>query len=53
LTGVVADDGARALNQDGTCRFNRNTRQHSAGRIPDDTGDRGLRERSRWEKQDH
>ena len=52
LTGVVADDRARAFNQDGTCRFNRNTRQYRAGRIPDDTGDSGLRERSRGQEQD-
>ena len=53
LTCVVADDRARAFNQDGTCRFNSDTRQHRAGRIPDDTGDSGLREGSRGEKQDH
>ena len=53
LTGVVADDRARALDQDGTCGFNRDTRQHGAGRIPDHAGDGGLRERSRGQKQDH
>ena len=44
LTGVVADDRARALDQDGTCGFNRDTRQHRAGGIPDHACDGGLRE---------
>ena len=53
LTGVVADDRAVLLDQDGTGRFNRDARQHRAGRILDDAGDGGLRERSRGKQQDH
>ena len=53
LTGVVADDRARALDQDGTCRFNRDTWQYCARRIPDYTCDGGLRKRSRGKEQDH
>ena len=41
------------LDQDRACGFNRDTRQHRAGRISDYTGDSGLRERSRGEEQDH
>ena len=53
LAGVVADDRARLLDQDRAGGFDRHAWQHGAGRIADDAGDGGLRERSRGKKQDH
>ena len=53
LARVVADNGADLLDQDGASGFDRHARQHGAGRVFDDPGDGGLRERRRREEQDH
>ena len=53
LARVVGDDRADLFNQDRASGFDRHARQHRAGRVFDDTGNGGLRERRRREEQDH
>jgi hypothetical protein len=48
---LVGGDGARLLDQRGTARLNGHAGQHTAGRIPDDAGNRALRRRSCWDQE--
>ena len=48
LTAAIGDDRTNLLNQGGARRLHRDSRQHSAGGVPDHAGNRRLRVRQRW-----
>ena len=52
LAAAVGDDRANLLDQRRARRLDRDTRQHRAGGVPDDAGDRRLRVRQHGH-QDH